>query len=338
MQPHTIATALNRGRYMDRAQQDQYSQSGSCASTSAPAIMLAARAKRLIVLSRPGERTTVSSQRREVPATANPEYRLHKHAHFCSVGALSSRLSLASATVYSRVLCCKYVTTPKCVRFRASYAQPLTPPPREADTPNVALSTDPNMATAQSPTYPYYSGQGHEMSHYSQAPPQNYGPWPGYGQPQSMAYSSPSAHHSVGSPVSAGPQRPGQVRIMHCLPVVGRVPIATMLADLAKQVYSFVPIPGAQQHKRPRRRFEEIDRMYKCGFQGCEKAYGTLNHLNAHVTMQSHGTKRCPEGKRIPFSVWLPSVLGRRETTNVVRGISFTRLWHACYTACTSCA
>lgn len=37
--------------------------------------------------------------------------------------------------------------------------------------------------------------------------------------------------------------------------------------------------------------------MYKCGWQGCEKAYGTLNHLNAHVTMQTHGTKRTPEGE-----------------------------------------
>lgn len=64
------------------------------------------------------------------------------------------------------------------------------------------------------------------------------------------------------------------------------------------QVYSFVPIPGAQQNKRPRRRYEEIERMYKCGWNGCEKAYGTLNHLNAHVTMQGHGTKRTPEGKR----------------------------------------
>lgn len=35
--------------------------------------------------------------------------------------------------------------------------------------------------------------------------------------------------------------------------------------------------------------------MYKCGWHGCEKAYGTLNHLNAHVTMQSHGVKRTPE-------------------------------------------
>lgn len=37
--------------------------------------------------------------------------------------------------------------------------------------------------------------------------------------------------------------------------------------------------------------------MYKCGWNGCEKAYGTLNHLNAHVTMQAHGAKRTPEGK-----------------------------------------
>jgi len=38
--------------------------------------------------------------------------------------------------------------------------------------------------------------------------------------------------------------------------------------------------------------------MYKCGWNGCEKAYGTLNHLNAHVTMQAHGQKRTPEGNK----------------------------------------
>lgn len=42
--------------------------------------------------------------------------------------------------------------------------------------------------------------------------------------------------------------------------------------------------------------------MYKCGWQGCEKAYGTLNHLNAHVTMQSHGAKRTPEGESLSLS------------------------------------
>lgn len=54
--------------------------------------------------------------------------------------------------------------------------------------------------------------------------------------------------------------------------------------------------------------------MYKCGWNGCEKAYGTLNHLNAHVTMQSHGQKRTPEGNYMSYqppivvATW-PSVL-----------------------------
>ncbi|GAO46978.1 hypothetical protein G7K_1192-t2 [Saitoella complicata NRRL Y-17804] len=60
-------------------------------------------------------------------------------------------------------------------------------------------------------------------------------------------------------------------------------------------VYSFVSLPGATQQKRPRRRYDEIERLYKCGYQGCEKAYGTLNHLNAHVSMQGHGAKRTPD-------------------------------------------
>lgn len=62
-----------------------------------------------------------------------------------------------------------------------------------------------------------------------------------------------------------------------------------------KQIYSFVPLPGAQTQKRPRRRYDEIERIYQCGWNGCEKAYGTLNHLNAHVFMQGHGEKRTPD-------------------------------------------
>jgi hypothetical protein len=50
--------------------------------------------------------------------------------------------------------------------------------------------------------------------------------------------------------------------------------------------------------------------MYKCGWNGCEKAYGTLNHLNAHVTMQSHGQKRTPEGMFNPTycDVFIPNI------------------------------
>ncbi|KAG0205436.1 hypothetical protein BGX28_002966, partial [Mortierella sp. GBA30] len=60
------------------------------------------------------------------------------------------------------------------------------------------------------------------------------------------------------------------------------------------KVYSFVPLSGVNSKKRPRRRFDEIERLYVCNWNDCEKAYGTLNHLNAHVNMQKHGPKRLP--------------------------------------------
>jgi hypothetical protein len=43
--------------------------------------------------------------------------------------------------------------------------------------------------------------------------------------------------------------------------------------------YSFAPIPGARQHKRPARRYEEIERMYNCGWNGCGRAYGTVRSI-----------------------------------------------------------
>ncbi|KAI1769582.1 hypothetical protein GGR53DRAFT_524719 [Hypoxylon sp. FL1150] len=139
---------------------------------------------------------------------------------------------------------------------------------------------DPSIA-APSPTYattqysPYAPPTAQDMSHnypqsgslYAQPRPD----WGNYGHPAPSNMSHPVYHPQPPAAPGRPPQYGGQ------------------------QVYSFVPIPGAQQHKRPRRRYEEIERMYKCGWNGCEKAYGTLNHLNAHVTMQSHGQKRTPE-------------------------------------------
>ncbi|KAI3397552.1 hypothetical protein diail_10645 [Diaporthe ilicicola] len=121
-----------------------------------------------------------------------------------------------------------------------------------------------------------------------------YPPQSPYGQPpQDMAHGY--GHHNVYAqprPDWAGYGQPG-APITPGHHVFPQTP--TTAPNRPNQVYSFVPIPGAQQHKRPRRRYEEIERMYKCGWNGCEKAYGTLNHLNAHVTMQSHGQKRIPE-------------------------------------------
>lgn len=62
--------------------------------------------------------------------------------------------------------------------------------------------------------------------------------------------------------------------------------------------------------------------MYKCGWNGCDKAYGTLNHLNAHVTMQSHGQKRTPEGESLFFfNRALLEQLGERGATNCKYGL-----------------
>ena len=162
---------------------------------------------------------------------------------------------------------------------------------------NTEVPIDPSIA-ASSPTYPGpyspYAPQPHDMAQYGHGPPPPNYHWPAHAYPpHGMPYSSPGTNSASGSPATTGPPRPGQVSE----PDPKR--LSSAVSSNVSQVYSFVPIPGAQQHKRPRRRYEEIERMYKCGYQGCEKAYGTLNHLNAHVTMQSHGQKRTPEGALI---------------------------------------
>merc|ERR1711981_1175787 len=148
----------------------------------------------------------------------------------------------------------------------------------QAQNPSIAAASPTYPPPHQQPYSPYQTQ--HEMPHY-QGHPGVYGrpDWAGgqYQQPPQMG------HYGHGS---SGPPTPAMVSPVQRPPTGGH-PLST--------VYSFVPIPGAQQHKRPRRRYEEIERMYKCGWNGCEKAYGTLNHLNAHVTMQSHGPKRTPE-------------------------------------------
>jgi hypothetical protein len=70
--------------------------------------------------------------------------------------------------------------------------------------------------------------------------------------------------------------------------------LTSATGDRPQKVYSFVALPGINTKKRPRRRYDEIERHYACNFPGCTKSYGTLNHLNAHVQMQKHGQKRHP--------------------------------------------
>ena len=159
---------------------------------------------------------------------------------------------------------------------------------------------DPSIAQS-SPTYPPHGyspyPQQHEMQQYPGQPMYGGRPeWAGqYQQPMGYGHSPATTGGAVQGTVAHVPRPPAVGSAPHAVYpqpsnwAQGGHPLST--------VYSFVPIPGAQQHKRPRRRYEEIERMYKCGWNGCEKAYGTLNHLNAHVTMQGHGTKRTPEGR-----------------------------------------
>ncbi|RKF55082.1 C2H2 finger domain transcription factor CON7 [Erysiphe neolycopersici] len=152
--------------------------------------------------------------------------------------------------------------------------------------------------TQQDIPQPYAAHQHNPM--YSQSRPE----WTGYSSHPHHAMQSGytmAGAHSTPPSASAG-VRPGQVsELQHSINEIPRgyssVPQRSMQSyhTYPLPVYSFVPIPGAQQHKRPRRRYEEIERMYKCGYNCCEKAYGTLNHLNAHVTMQAHGAKRTPD-------------------------------------------
>jgi hypothetical protein len=67
-----------------------------------------------------------------------------------------------------------------------------------------------------------------------------------------------------------------------------------------------VPLTAAQQQqqkqqqqqqekqRRHRRKFDEVERLFRCNFGTCQKSYGTLNHLNHHIVLQGHGPKRKP--------------------------------------------
>ncbi|KAK8844008.1 hypothetical protein IAR55_006801 [Kwoniella newhampshirensis] len=75
-------------------------------------------------------------------------------------------------------------------------------------------------------------------------------------------------------------------------------------SEMSQYELTFVQLGGPAPKKRPRRRFDEIERLYDCGWNGCEKSYGTLNHLNAHVAMQKHGEKRLPQEFKDMRKAW----------------------------------
>ncbi|KAJ9476442.1 putative zinc finger protein, partial [Pseudozyma hubeiensis] len=61
---------------------------------------------------------------------------------------------------------------------------------------------------------------------------------------------------------------------------------------------------------RRRRKSEEVDRKYRCDFDGCDKAYGTLNHLNTHRATNEHGPRLNAVGYRRAYAEWERRQLG----------------------------
>jgi hypothetical protein len=65
------------------------------------------------------------------------------------------------------------------------------------------------------------------------------------------------------------------------------------IADDLDQI--FVSAQG-ENPKKPCRKPEEVVRFHKCGWNGCEKGYDKVDHLNLHVLKHSHRPKRNVRG------------------------------------------
>ncbi|KAK6823011.1 hypothetical protein PG987_014556 [Apiospora arundinis] len=131
---------------------------------------------------------------------------------------------------------------------------------------------------------------------YGQRPmAQSMPPPPGY----SGGRNDPLGHHSAQQSLYFAGQNfdPGNAGLHERPHQPYHVPMYPIVRHEAPPPHpSFRPmVHGQHETKRVRRRPEEIDRIYKCGWNDCPKGYGTLNHLNAHVTMQNHGPKRTPD-------------------------------------------
>ncbi|CDW98269.1 hypothetical protein [Sporisorium scitamineum] len=61
---------------------------------------------------------------------------------------------------------------------------------------------------------------------------------------------------------------------------------------------------GGIRRIRRRRKSEEVERKYRCDFDGCDKAYGTLNHLNTHRATNKHGPRLNAVGYRKAYAEW----------------------------------
>jgi len=160
----------------------------------------------------------------------------------------------------------EYGAYSQSARSTGSYPEPGLRQYHPAAGSNSGSSGDPSIAQP-SPTYTHgqyspYAPPPQDMQHgypqsgsmYAQPRPD----WANYGHPGAPGHGQMPPHHVFPhTPTSAPPGRPAQY------------------GGGAPQVYSFVPIPGAQQHKRPRRRYERLNE--------CINVAGTaVKRLTAH--------------------------------------------------------
>ena len=129
------------------------------------------------------------------------------------------------------------------------------------------------------------------------SPPQGQ-PYP-YSQPPHTASSnnSPSAPHA--HPGASGRSR-GYSAVPRPATAVGPRPTGNRGPRVDEQDLVFLPAStesDVEPRRRKRRRWDEIDRKYACNFEGCTRAYGSLSHLNDHVSLQNHGPKRRASGE-----------------------------------------
>lgn len=119
--------------------------------------------------------------------------------------------------------------------------------------------------------------------------------------PSPMQSLGSSSSNSTGIPASPDLSLQPSGLVAAALPEGAQPPSAT---NPGQRTYAFVSLAGSTIRKRPRRRYDEIERLYSCSYEDCTKAYGTLNHLNAHVTMQKHGPKRNPSEFKELRKLW----------------------------------
>jgi hypothetical protein len=146
----------------------------------------------------------------------------------------------------------------------------------------------PSQQTTRRPSYPYPARSSSQLSspqmHSIKA--ENHYILPSPTEALKVKSPSPAPHSSVSLPSFSE-------FFGNLPPVPSSMPSQSSHSSLPPLL---LPNKAPSQHpsKRPRRKYHQIDRNYSCKFPGCDKSYGALNHLNAHIKSKGHGEKRSP--------------------------------------------